>query len=446
MDSLSKQDSKQPLIFVSPRILTPKEHQVPLSAIHKNALKVLNRLNEGGFRACLVGGGVRDLMLGREPKDFDVATDASPEDVKSLFRNCRLIGRRFRLAHIHFGRDIIEVATFRAPHDEAEHDSHAITEENGRIVRDNVFGTLEQDVWRRDFTINALYYDIADSTVIDFTDGVEDLRAGVLKMIGDPEQRFREDPVRMLRAVRLAAKLGFIIDPASEKVMHDLHYLLDESAPARLFDEFLKMMHAGSAEISFERLRHFNLLQHMFPSTEAILNEEGGEWYGQFIVQALANTDSRVRRELPVTPAFLVAVLLWEPMQKLQQEIIEKEGLPPVGAMHLASQQVFSRQSAHVSVPRRFSTMAKEIWELQRRLHNIRGNRPAKLVGHKRFRAAYDFLCLRAGAGDDAELKKLCKWWTEYQEGDEGSKAKMSTGPKGTGSRRPRKRKPRTSD
>lgn len=427
----------------SPRILSAEQHRIPASSIDINALKVLNRLHEHGFRACLVGGGVRDLMLGREPKDFDVATDASPEQVRQLFRNARLIGRRFRLAHVRYGRDIIEVATFRAPHEEAERDGQGQVDENGRISRDNVYGTLEQDVWRRDFSINALYYDIADRSVIDYTGGVDDLASGVLRMIGDPELRYREDPVRMLRAIRFAAKLGFRIDPASESVIHDLNELMAEASPARLFEEFLKLMHGGCAQETFELLRHYQLFRHLFPETSRCLGESEGEFFGGFISNALGNTDQRIQAGQPVTPAFLIAVMLWGPVMQRRQALTDNEGLPPVAALHQAAQEIFSEQSHHVSIPRRFSSMAKEIWELQRRLHNTRGKRPQRLVEHPRFRAGYDFLCLRARSGED-ELQPLCDWWTDFQASD--PVAKKAAAAKHTGSynrhKRPRRRKP----
>ncbi len=398
-----------------PLILDEAAHGIPLSKIDVNARKVLNRLHDAGYRACLVGGGVRDLMLGLTPKDFDVATDATPEEVKRLFRNARLIGRRFRLAHVRFGRDIIEVATFRAPHEEAIEDAEALVEENGRILRDNVYGTLEQDVWRRDFTINSLYYDIADNTVIDFTGGVADLREGVLRMIGNSEQRYHEDPVRMLRAVRFAAKLGFDIDPDAKHIISDLAHLLGDVAPARLFEEFLKLMHGGAAFRTFELLREYGLLAQLFPETDALLREDPGGTFERFIGNALKNTDKRIAEGKPVNPAFLVAVLLWQPVLREQQALIEKEEMPPFVAMQKAGQIVLSREVRHVAIHKRFSQQSREIWDLQLRLHGTRGKRPFRVLARDRFRAGYDFLCLRAHSGED-ELLALCDWWTKFQE------------------------------
>ncbi|HEB98384.1 MAG TPA: polynucleotide adenylyltransferase PcnB, partial [Thiotrichales bacterium] len=257
-------DPQQPVII--PRA----EHGISRSNISPNALKVLYRLRSAGYRACLVGGGVRDLLLGREPKDFDVATDARPEEVRKLFRNCRLVGRRFRLAHVVFGREVIEVATFRGRHDAAE-EGETATSEEGRILRDNVYGTIEEDAWRRDFTVNALYYDIEDFSVRDYVGGMEDLRAGVLRLIGDPEARYREDPVRMLRAVRFAVKLGFRIEPATEAPIESLAHLLFEIPPARLFEEVLKLFQGGMALETFEMLRHYDLFGKLFPLTEEVL-------------------------------------------------------------------------------------------------------------------------------------------------------------------------------
>ncbi|HFD86092.1 MAG TPA: polynucleotide adenylyltransferase PcnB [Gammaproteobacteria bacterium] len=422
-----------------PEILDQESHGIPLSSIDVNARKVLNRLHEAGYRACLVGGGVRDLMLGITPKDFDVATDATPEEVKRLFRNARLIGRRFRLAHVRYGREIIEVATFRAPHEEAIEDAEALIEHTGRILRDNVYGSLEQDVWRRDFTINSLYYDIADGSVIDYTGGVGDLREGVLRMIGDSHQRYHEDPVRMLRAVRFAAKLAFHIDPDAENIIRDLAHLLGGAPPARLFEEFLKLMHGGAAFETFRLLREYDLFSQLFPETEQALQGSGGESFQKFIENALQNTDKRVREGKPVNPAFLIAVMLWKPVTDAQQVHLDN-GLPPLVSLQKASQEVISREVRHVAVPRRFSTQSREIWELQRRLQRTNGKRPYRLLKEGRFRAGYDFLCLRAHSGEE-DLLALCDWWTKFQE--ENPVARPAAAPSSQRRRQPARRKPR---
>ncbi len=381
------------------------------------------RLKNAGYQAYLVGGGVRDMLLGREPKDFDIATDAQPEQVKDLFRNCRLIGRRFRLAHILFGRDIIEVATFRAQaNDESAVDGGIEVQENGRILRDNVFGTLEEDAWRRDFTINALYYNIEDHSVADHTGGMVDIEAGLLRVIGDPEQRFREDPVRMLRAVRFAAKIGFRIDPESEAKIYELGHLLRDIPAARLFDEVLKLFLGGYALQTFELLRHYDLFEYLFPLTEASLAQEEEHFPHILVALALANTDSRIEQNKPVTPAFLYAALLWEPVR---QEWLKRqaEGVSQQQALTQAAQIVLAQQLAATSLPRRFSTPMQEIWAMQPRLSKRAGKRAYRLFEHPRFRAAYDFLLLCAEAGEAD--KEVAEWWTRFQEVDEEERKAM---------------------
>lgn len=397
---------------------------------------MLYRLKGAGYDAYLVGGGVRDMLLGREPKDFDVATNARPEEVKKLFRNCLLIGRRFRLAHVRFEDEIIEVATFRAQGDGAS-DGEARTE-TGRILRDNVYGTLEEDAWRRDFTINALYYNIQDFSVVDFAEGMADLQAGVLRLIGQPEQRYREDPVRMLRAVRFAAKLGFRVHPESEAPIFQFAHLLEDIPAARLFDEILKLFLGGCAVQSFELLRHYGLFAYLFPQTEACLAKEREGFPMTLLVRALRNTDSRIAEGKPVTPAFLYAALLWEPLRQAMAEQ-EAHGVGEIQALQEAAHAVESQQLARTSLPKRFAVPMREIWVFQSRLTRITGLRPIKLLEHPRFRAAYDFMLLRAEAGED--LGELTQWWTEFQGLDENERLKRvrSGGIKGK-----RRRKRRT--
>jgi poly(A) polymerase len=381
--------------------------------ISPNALKVLYRLKSAGYQAHLVGGGVRDLLLGREPKDFDVATDASPEEVRDVFRNSRLIGRRFRLAHVQFGREIIEVATFRAGQDEQLADQHQTDE--GMLLRDNVYGNIQQDALRRDFTVNALYYNIADFSIIDYAGGVEDLNNGILRLLGDPETRYREDPVRMLRAVRFAAKLGFRVASETESPIRELAPLLSDVPAARLFEEMLKLFLGGSAVGSFEKLRQYGLFGQLFPDTDTCLAELDHEFPLTLVLKGLENTDNRVREEKPVTPAFLFAVLLWEPVRRRAAEL-EAKGIVPYQSVQQAASEVVSRQLKRVSLPRRFSTPMQEIWAMQARFSQTRGKRPLKLLAHPRFRAAYDFMLLRAASGEaDPEL---AAWWTEFQEGN----------------------------
>ncbi|ACL71973.1 Polynucleotide adenylyltransferase [Thioalkalivibrio sulfidiphilus HL-EbGr7] len=438
----------------SPAIIPRAEHGVSRANISKSALKVLYRLREAGFRACLVGGGVRDLLLGREPKDFDVATDAHPEQVRQLFRNCRLIGRRFRLAHVQFGREIIEVATFRAPHevlngdDDEEFNGDALVED-GRIIRDNVYGTIEQDAWRRDFTINALYYDIEDFSVVDYAGGMADLKAGVLRLIGDPEVRFREDPVRMLRAVRFAGKLGFRLDIACEQAIPRMAGLLEEVAPARLFDEAIKLFHSGYGLQTFEMLRRHDLFRFLFPATEEALSHEEQGFPITFVANALKSTDARIQEGKGVNPAFLYAVMLWEPVRRLADRLMENGELPWLVALQQAGTAVLADQCAHIAIPKRISLPMREIWEMQPRLEQRRGARALRLMTHPRFRAAYDFYCLRAQSGE--ALEEGCNWWTRIQEVDEAEQRHMAGmdrpgGGGGGGGRRKRRRRPRRSD
>lgn len=368
------------------------------------------RLKNAGYQSYLVGGGVRDLLLGREPKDFDVATDATPEQVKEVFRNCRLIGRRFRLAHVHFGRDIIEVATFRSMQDESQGDRET---ENGMLVRDNIYGTIEEDALRRDFTINALYYNIEDFSVVDYAGGIEDLKAGMLRLLGDPETRYREDPVRMLRAVRFAAKLGFVINPACEKPLFELGDLLQSVPAARLFEEVLKLFMAGVALQTFEKLRHYGLFSELFPATEKSLSHEDHEFPITFVNRGLENTDTRISEGKPVTPAFLFAVLLWEPVRLLAKRLRDA-GESPLQAMQVAGTDILMTQLSRVSIPKRFSIPMREIWNLQHRFEQRVGKRPHRLLTHPRFRAAYDFMLLRAESGEVDQ--ELADWWTLFQE------------------------------
>ncbi len=383
---------------------------------------------------------MRDLLLGREPKDFDVATDAHPEEVKAVFRNCRLIGRRFRLAHVHFGREYIEVATFRSMQETPENGDRET--ENGRLLRDNVYGTIEEDALRRDFTINALYYNIEDFSVVDYANGLKDLEQGVLRLLGDPGQRYREDPVRMLRAVRFAAKLGFNINPACEKPLWELGELLEGIPPARLFEEVLKLFLGGTALHTFEKLRHYDLFGYLFPATEEALSHEEHQFPITFVANGLKNTDTRVRADKPVTPAFLFAVLLWEPVRRLSEELAAA-GEAPAIAMQNAASEVLSRQLRHVSIPKRFSLPMRDIWSMQHRFEQRGGKRPHRLLTHPRFRAAYDFMLLRSESGEaDPELGE---WWTRFQEADEEERNRMAKeyGGGGGGGRRKRRRRPR---
>ena len=414
-----------------PRVYSRSEHTVSRSQISKNALKVLYRLNSSGYEAYLVGGCVRDLLLGLEPKDFDVATNASPEQVRKVFRNCRLIGRRFRLAHVHFGREIIEVATFRSSENGSDNDQKV--HEDGRVLRDNVFGTLEDDVWRRDFTVNSLYYNVQDFSIIDYTGGMEDHAAGVLRLIGDPDVRYREDPVRMLRAIRFAIKLGFTLDPACEKPILELAPLLKAIPAARLYDEALKIFLTGKGVQTFEMLRHYGLFATLFPQADECLGVEEEGFPRIFIAKALENSDKRIVEGKSVTPYFLLSAFLWESVQSLAQKKIEAGESESFAFQHAAS-HVLSIQVQTLSIPKRVTQSMREVWLLQSRFSKRVGSRPYRLLSHPRFRAAYDFLLLRGETGGaDPELGE---WWTRFQSADDAEQKKMTRPP-----RKPRKKK-----
>jgi len=432
---------------VKPVIIPRPEHNISRANISNQALKVLYRLKDAGYQAFLVGGGVRDLLLGREPKDFDIVTDAKPEDVKQLFRNCRLIGRRFRLAHVHFGRDYIEVATFRAAVAELEEDDADERDHErdlgGRILRDNVYGTIDEDVWRRDFTANALYYNIEDFSIWDYCGGAQDVNAGVLRLIGDAETRYREDPVRMLRAVRFAAKLGFRLDPESEKPLHTLAPLIAQVPAARLFDEVLKLFHAGHAASSFDLLQHFDLFKGLFPQSDRALSEEKAGDFRILLQQALNNTDQRIADGKAITPTFLFAFLMWGPVKKLADQLAA-EGMSEFAALSEACDEVVAAQQARVSIPRRYWVPMREMLAMQPRFNHRQGKRALRLLQHPRFRAAYDFMLLRAQAGEIEQ--DLADWWTDIQQREpEAQRSELAS--RGNGSEpartRRRRRRPR---
>jgi poly(A) polymerase len=473
-----------------PRIISRSEHTISRSHISPNALRVLYKLRDAGFMAFLVGGCVRDLLIGLEPKDFDVATNALPEQVKRLFRNCRLVGRRFRLAHVFFGREIIEVATFRAasapsqaeeplpdadPEDgeapelddpqleatqealvapefgsarmdeggpksgpasaararstygvdggrtfatsDPETDTDVLAErmfdETGRILRDNVYGTIDADVWRRDFTANSLYYNIADFSVWDYCGGVEDIAARKLKLIGDPETRFREDPVRMLRAARFEAKLGFAIDSATAEPIGRLRDLLGGVPPARLFDETLKLFLSGHGERSYEVLRRRGLLAALLPTVDRYLTAHPGSLVEKLLIKGLRNTDGRVQADKPVTPTFLFALLLYGPIAGII-ESTPPERWHELGTILDACDLAARQAQTNIAIPKRFSQGVREMFALQPRMEHPRGRRALRVLEHPRFRAAYDLLLLRAQHG--LASSEMAQWWTRLQE------------------------------
>jgi poly(A) polymerase len=423
----------QPSTQFPHQVIPRSEHSISRGAISPNALKVLYRLKEAGYQGFLVGGAVRDLLLGITPKDFDVATNALPDEVRRLFRNCRLIGRRFRLAHVHFGQEIIEVATFRAAaaperedaEDDGDEDAAARApatasddsarrafDTTGRILRDNIYGTIEEDVWRRDFTANGLYYNIDDFSIWDFVEGVSDVRARRMKLIGDPETRYREDPVRMLRAVRFAAKLDFSIEPGTEQPIQGLAYLLDGVPPARLFDECLKLFLSGLGVKSFRLLQRYGLFEHLFPMSAAAMKLPPYAYAQQMLELGLANTDVRIAADKPVTPTFLFAILLWGAVLR---ELNERQAgpAPDLAQLMQACDTVLRAQQSRVAIPRRFGVPMRELLMLQPRFGRRSGIKSLSLLQHPRFRAAYDFLLLRAQAG--VADPELAKWWTDVQ-------------------------------
>jgi poly(A) polymerase len=426
---VNKRESNTDKLTIIPR----KHHKLSRKSISEAALKVLYRLDKSGHRACLVGGGVRDLLLGKHPKDFDVATDATPEQIRELFRNSRIIGRRFRLVHIRFGREIIEVATFRG-HSEDTDRSELNTE--GRIIRDNTFGDIEEDAIRRDFTVNALYYDIRDFSILDYANGLDDIDSRTLRMIGDAEIRYQEDPVRMLRAIRFASKLDFEIDESASDGIFKCAPLLEGVPAARLFDEMVKLFHCGNAVRAIGMLRYFGLLGYLVPALDSWIKDDPDAEMLDFIDQALVNTDVRVNNQVHVSPAFIFAVLLW-PVVKKRASQLQSEKMKSIAALQEAGSEAFAEQIKYVSIPRRYSQLAKDIWTSQPRFLRTKGKYPQRLIGYSSFRAAYDFMCIQSMVG--MVPKTICDWWTDYQQSHKPPEVKPSLSPHRPA--RPRNRK-----
>ena len=397
---MQKTKTSQKKNKTGPLIVPRAEHTISRSAISRQALQVLYRLHEARFNAYLVGGCVRDLLLGQRPKDFDIATNARPEEIRRLFKNCRLIGKRFRLAHILFGRDVIEVATFRTHHENAA-EQHGKSHQ-GMIVRDNVYGTIEDDVMRRDFRINALYYNIADYSIVDYVGGMQDIKDKTLHMIGDPTQRFHEDPVRLLRAVRFLGKLNIQITPETEGPLMKLSHLLDHVSPARLFQEVLKIFQGGATLTTIHLLEKYHLIKKLFiysPAGKTLLD------------LALTSTDQRIREGKTVSPAFLFAVILWQPVFE-KATWLEAEGTPAYLAMEQALQQIIKQQTERLTIPRLMQLSIREICLMQHRFTYRRGGHPHRLLEHPRFRAGYDLLLLRAQI--EAPIQELAAWWQTF--------------------------------
>ncbi len=424
----------------TPRILPLEQHGITRDRISPCALRVCRTLREAGYAAFVVGGAVRDMLLGRTPKDFDVATDATPDEIRALIRRSRIIGRRFRIVHVYCGGETIEVTTFRASNPQGEEDdAERVTAEDGMILRDNVFGTHAEDAARRDFTVNALYYDPERQEIWDWHGGVEDAKRRVLRMIGDPATRYKEDPVRMLRAARFAAKLDFHIDPATRAPIPQLAHLLARIPAARLFDEMMKLLLSGHAERGVRQLRAEGLHHGVLPMLDTILDDPARQ---AFLHAALHDTDERVRHGQSASPAFMLAGLLWFDMRALWRAH-QEAGEPALAALHAAMEETLERQRERLAFPRRFDGMIKEIWQLQPRFESRSGARPYRLLAHPRYRAGYDFLLIRARGGDAPQ--ELADWWTRFQDADEATRAAMllPAGAEGPRKRRRRKRRSR---
>ena len=430
----SRSLARKPRVRREPKRIPVAEHGIDRSRVSRNAIRVCETLQKAGHQAYIVGGAVRDLLLGVTPKDFDVATDATPEQVKSHFRRAIIIGRRFRLVHVMFGNETIEVSTFRAL-DNPER----LTDEHGRVLADNLFGAQHEDAARRDFTINALYYDPVTETVLDYHDGVRDLRRKRLRIIGDPETRYREDPVRMLRAVRFAAKLGFQIDEATREPIRRLAPLIENVPPARLFDEMLKLLTSGHSVACIMRLRAEGLHHGLLPLLDMILEQPAGE---RFVMLALSRTDERVQAGKHIAPGFLFATLLWQEVLKRWKER-ESRGEHRIPALDAAIDDVLEAQTEKLAIQRRYTSDMREIWMLQPRFERRTGRAPFKLLEHLRLRAGYDFLMLRCAA--EEAPAELCEWWTKFLHATEEEReqlvaAAQASGAQTGGQRRRRRR------
>jgi len=412
-----------------PRTVPKAQHGIGREAISQGSRKVCEVLHGRGYQAYIVGGAVRDLLLGLRPKDFDVATDAYPEEVHKLFRRSRLIGKRFKLVHVMFGEETVEVSTFRAR-------TPAETDEHGRVLRDNIYGTREDDSIRRDFTINALYYDPASETLLDYHNGLRDLQRKSVRIIGDARARYREDPLRMLRAVRFAAKAGFSIDERTRKPIRELAHLLGNVPPSRVYEEMQKLLLSGQAATGLRELRSEGLHHGLLPLLDVIFEQPMGE---RFVTLALEQTDSRVRSGKSVSPAFLFAALLWHEVLAAWKKA-EQRGLKPIPALFEAMDTVLDIQTDKLAVPRRLTAVMKEIWALQPRFEQRSGRRPFGLLAHERFRAGFDFLVLRSGSGEAPE--ELAQWWEKFQHSGEAERQAMLMAPQ-PGERKGRRRRRR---
>ena len=420
----------------APIVLGPAQHGIDPKLVSSNAIRVTSSLQEAGFEAFVVGGAVRDLLLGVKPKDFDIATNATPEQVKRLFRRAFIIGKRFQIVHVMFGQDLLEVTTFRGAGE-----SSAPKDEHGRVLRDNNFGPQHEDAMRRDFTINAMYYDPATQEVLDYHGGIADIKAKTLRIIGQPEARYREDPVRMLRVVRFAAKLQFTIEPHTREPIPVMAPLINNVPAARVFDEMLKLLMSGHALACLQQLRQEGLHHGLLPLLDVVLEQPIGM---KFVTLALESTDNRIKAGKGVSPGFLFASLLWH-------QVVEKwtayraAGESPIPALHLAADDVLDSQTEKLALQRKIGSDMRDIWSMQPRFERRNGKAPYKLLEHLRFRAGYDFLLLRCESGEiDMELGE---WWTAFYEGDAVERERLLTtalaSPGGAKRKRPPRRAPR---
>lgn len=417
--SLFKQHKRGTPIDIYRDAISQEYHGIEHRDLSSGSLRVIEILQRAGFQAYLVGGGIRDLLLGKHPKDFDVATSAKPHEVQALFRKSRIIGRRFQIVHVRMGAEIVEVTTFRGS---AENSDHQQANASGMLVRDNVFGSVEDDAVRRDFTMNALYYDPSNHEVIDFVGGYDDLEDQVIRIIGDADTRYREDPVRMLRAVRFVGKLGLSLAPETAEPIARLAPLLRDVSASRLFDEVLKLLQAGHGLATFKQLVKYDLLRPLFPQTDALLKENDEPSYERLIHLALTNTDSRLAEGKSVTPAFLYAALYWPQVHRRWEEL-EAEGNNRSSSLLIAGSETLDFNQQFVAVPKRFTMTVREIWDLQVKLEKRHGRRPDSTLEHPRFRAGYDFLLLRERAGEIPG--GLGEWWTQYQIADEAMRRSL---------------------
>ena len=410
----------------NPLIVNASDYGISADMMSRDALKVVKKLQESGFQAYIVGGCIRDLLLGLSPKDFDVATNAQPAEVKALFKRSRIIGRRFQIVHVQLSRELIEVTTFRSNEkiqqsDQGDRSTHRAQSKSGLLTRDNVFGSMQDDATRRDLTVNALYYDPSDNSIHDFTNGLEDIEKKVIRIIGNPSSRYREDPVRLLRVVRFAAKLGFDIDSNTAKSIPKRASDLQQVSPPRLFDETLKLYMSGMGTATYKLLQEQGLFKYLVRQLNQIIQSDQDNTSG-LIEQAFVNTDRRIATNQRVTPAFIYAVLLWPAVTRKASRYRQK-GNSASYSLSKASSEVISNQIVVTAIPKRFTIPMREIWELQIQLPRRGGNRAQRLSEHPRFRAAYDFILLREQAGED--LNGLGDWWTKYQSADQEARLSM---------------------